>query len=131
MTAEVVSTASRPPGEPRLRSHGPPVWLLALLGTAITATFFYLSRIPERRRELAVPPRNGVSMPRSGEEAWPMPPMVRVDDAAGIAFVSVYDDSTLDFVSEKRCDPALVDTHPYDRLMGYGAVEILLTKSLE
>jgi hypothetical protein len=63
-------------------------------------------------------------------EDWPMPPMIRVDKHAGIAFMSKYDDSTLNFISEERCDPSLVDSHPYDRLMGYGAVEIRLSKLL-
>ncbi len=62
-------------------------------------------------------------------EDWPMPLMVRVDEAAGIAFASTYDDS-IAFVSEERCDPSLAETHPYDRLMGYGSVEIRLTKLL-
>ena len=62
-------------------------------------------------------------------ENWPMPSMVRVDEHAGIAFMSQYDDS-ISFISEERCDPSLVDSHPYDALMGAGAVEIRLTKLL-
>ena len=68
--------------------------------------------------------------PNWKDEDWPMPPMIRVDEHAGIALMSTYDDATLDFISEERCDPSLVDSHPYDRLMGYGAVEIRLTKLL-
>ena len=64
-------------------------------------------------------------------EDWPMPKMVRVDEHTGIAFMSQYDDATLNFISEIRCDPGLVDSHPYDRLMGYGAVEIRLTKLID
>lgn len=63
-------------------------------------------------------------------EEWPMPAMIRVDERAGIAFLSKYDDSTLHLISEERCDPSLLDDYPYDRLMGYGAVEIRLTKLL-
>ncbi|MCP3661223.1 MAG: hypothetical protein GY696_01810 [Gammaproteobacteria bacterium] len=63
-------------------------------------------------------------------EDWPIPPMVRVDEHAGIAFMSKYDDSTLEFIFEERCGPSLLDSHPYDRLMGHGAVEIRLTKLL-
>jgi hypothetical protein len=62
-------------------------------------------------------------------EDWPMPPMVRVDKYAGIAFMSQYD-STLNIISEARCDPSLVDSHPYDGLLGQGAIEIRLTKLL-
>ena len=49
-----------------------------------------------------------------------MPPFVRVDEEAGIAFVSCYDAPTFDCISEKRCDPKLVQSHPYDRLIGIG-----------
>ncbi len=28
------------------------------------------------------------------------------------------------FISDERCDPGLVDSHPYDAHMGAGAVEI-------
>lgn len=68
--------------------------------------------------------------PNWKNEDWPMPPMIRVDEHAGIAFMSKYDDSTMACISEERCDPSLVDTHPYDRLMGYGSVEVRLTKLL-
>jgi hypothetical protein len=64
------------------------------------------------------------------EKDWKMPPFVRVDEHAGKAFLSVYDENTLKFVSEKPCDPALVDEYPYDSDMGYGSVEIQLTKLL-
>ena len=61
---------------------------------------------------------------------WGMPPFVRVDEHAGKAFLSVYDENTFECISEKPCDPSLVDEYPYDRMMGYGAVEIRLTKIL-
>jgi hypothetical protein len=68
--------------------------------------------------------------PNWNNEKWPLPPMVRVDENAGIAFISYYDDS-MDIVSEERCDLSLVNDHPYDALMGAGAVEIKLTKLLK
>jgi hypothetical protein len=64
------------------------------------------------------------------KDEWKMPPFVRVDEHSGKAFVSVYDDNTLNFVSEKPCNPALVDKYPHDIGMGYGSVEIQLTKLL-
>jgi hypothetical protein len=64
------------------------------------------------------------------EEEWKMPPFIRVDEHSGKAFLSVYDENTLNFVSEKPCSPALVSKYPYDRSMGYGSVEIKLTKLL-
>ena len=64
------------------------------------------------------------------EANWKMPPFVRVDDHEGKAFVSVYDESTFACMSERPCDPALANQYHYDGDMGYGAVEILLTKLL-
>ena len=68
--------------------------------------------------------------PDWNSEIWPMPPMVRVDEKDGIAFIAYYDEKTVELISEERCDPVLVESHPYDRLMGYGSVEISLTKLL-
>jgi hypothetical protein len=64
------------------------------------------------------------------EEEWRMPPMVRINTGEGTAFLSVYDEDSFECVSEKPCDPGLVDQYPYDRTMGYGAVEIRLTSLL-
>lgn len=61
---------------------------------------------------------------------WPMPPMIRVDDSLGVAFLSSYDDLTLKCIAEEKCDPKLIDKYPYDGLMGAGAVEIRLTNIL-
>jgi len=62
---------------------------------------------------------------------WPMSPMIRVDKSANIAFLSHYDNITLDFLFEEKCSPDLIDQYPYDRLMGYGAVEIRLSNLVE
>ncbi len=61
---------------------------------------------------------------------WPMPGFVRVDDETGAARKSVYDPHTFVLLSEEPCDPSLVESLPYDGLMGYGFVEIRLTKLL-
>ena len=72
---------------------------------------------------------------KSSEECdcddWPMPPMIRVDSNSGVAFLSTYDNSTLECVAEEKCDPKLIDKFPYDGLMGAGAVEIMLTNLLD
>lgn len=64
-------------------------------------------------------------------EDWPMPPLIRVDESVGLAYISIYDQTTFSLVSESICDPNLKDSYPFDRMMGYGSVEIRLTKLLE
>jgi len=44
--------------------------------------------------------------------------------------MSEYDQSNMKFISEKKCDPSLASSYPDDGLMGYGAIEIRLTKLL-
>jgi hypothetical protein len=61
---------------------------------------------------------------------WPMPPFIRVDDATGMALLSIYSEDTLEFLEEKPCDAALVSKFPYDRFSGSGAAEIRLTNLL-
>lgn len=65
------------------------------------------------------------------ESEWPMPAFVRIDEHTGIAFLTTYDEVTFRCDSETRCDPKFVKNHPYDRLMGAGAVEIRLTNLLK
>ena len=64
-------------------------------------------------------------------EDWPMPPFIRVIDGEEAAFMTEYDPITLRAKTEKKCDASLVATHPYDRLMGYGSVELRLTDLLD
>ena len=45
--------------------------------------------------------------------------------------MSYYSDDDMAFEYEEACDASLVDTHPYDCLMGYGAAEITLTMLLD
>ena len=64
-------------------------------------------------------------------DEWPMPSFVRIDEHAGIAFISTYDPKTFKCISEKRCAPEIAETYPYDQMMGSGAAEIRLTKLLD
>jgi len=59
-----------------------------------------------------------------------MPPRIRVDEAVNRAWLSRYDEDTFELISEAEVDPSLINQYPYDRTMGYGAVEIRLTKLL-
>ncbi len=64
---------------------------------------------------------------RWNHDLWALPPLSRVDENAGRAWLSMYDDS-LQCLSEKEIDPTEALRYPNDRLMGAGAVEIRLTK---
>lgn len=74
--------------------------------------------------------------PQAGEidgwkrEAWPFPPMFREDEAAGRAWLSHYDEDSLEVICEEPVTSDRRNMYPYDRLMGYGAAEIRLTKLL-
>lgn len=71
------------------------------------------------------------SLPDWDRSRWPMPLMFRGDESPnGKCWLSRYDDDTLNFVEEMPASRDLEDQYPYDRLMGYGAVEIRLTKIL-
>jgi len=70
------------------------------------------------------------SIPRWNRDDWPMPPRIRVDEAVNRAWLSRYDEDTFELISEAEVDPSLINQYPYDRTMGYGAVEIRLTKLL-
>jgi hypothetical protein len=63
-------------------------------------------------------------------DEWPMPPLIRVNEITGRAFLSRYDDHTFRCVDEEEVSPTVVDEYPYDRTMGAGAIEIRLTKLL-
>jgi hypothetical protein len=62
-------------------------------------------------------------------DAWPMPPFVRLNEEDGIAMKAVYNDD-LEILSEEPCDPSLAAEFPKDSLMGYGFVELKLTRLL-
>lgn len=63
---------------------------------------------------------------------WPLPALYREDEYEKRAWLSYYNDRNLDFIREEpspfRGD--YFEDYPYDRVMGYGAVEIRLTKLL-
>lgn len=64
------------------------------------------------------------------DDEWPMPPLIRVDEFAGRAFLSHYDDRTFDCIDEEEVSPALVARYPYDGTDGDHAAEIRLSKLL-
>ena len=72
------------------------------------------------------------TLPGFKPEDWPMPEFVRYNDDGSMAFISRYDDETLDFVRERKvpaaeaCDPSLLP----DGVAGFGAVELRLTALL-
>lgn len=57
---------------------------------------------------------------------WPMPPQGRIGDGEEVGFLSWYDEDTLECIAEERRPREDLAPYPYDRLMGYGAVEIRL-----
>jgi len=61
---------------------------------------------------------------------WPMPAFIRIDESENRAWLSYYDEYDFSFIKEDEVSPELKDKYPYDRDMGYGAVEIRLTKLL-
>ncbi|MCK6474914.1 MAG: immunity 26/phosphotriesterase HocA family protein [Planctomycetes bacterium] len=64
------------------------------------------------------------------QNRWPMKPLARVDEAAKRAWLSFYDDA-LNCTKESEITVEEAKNHPYDRMMGAGAVEIRLTALLE
>ena len=63
-------------------------------------------------------------------ENWPVPPFYRHDEKTEKAWLSFYSDQNLSFLREEPTEFSHESALPYDRLMGYGAVEIRLTASL-
>lgn len=61
---------------------------------------------------------------------WPMPAFIRVDEIDNRAWLSYYNENDFSFIREEEVSPTIKDKYPYDRDMGYGAVEIRLTKML-
>jgi len=62
---------------------------------------------------------------------WPMPPLIRVDEHAGKAFLSTYDDRTFKCLREEKVALSLVNQYPPDVSSGYVAIEIHLTNLLD
>lgn len=65
------------------------------------------------------------------DNCWPMPPFLRIDEYENKAWLSYYDENDFSFLKEIEVSPDLKDKYPYDRNMGYGAVEIRLTTLLK
>lgn len=65
-------------------------------------------------------------------EAWPMPAFCSAHEDENMVTITLYDDSTLDTKSVNTV-PRSEETArlPVDRVMGYGAVEIRLTRLLK
>ncbi len=61
--------------------------------------------------------------------AWPMPPFIRVDEKANTAMKTTFNDN-FEIISDVPCDPSLAILFPKDSSMGYGFVEIRLTRLL-
>ena len=63
---------------------------------------------------------------------WPLPALNREDVEAKKSWISYYDNDNLKFVREESVEfgQERCKRHPYDRLMGYGAAEIRMTKLL-
>jgi len=62
---------------------------------------------------------------------WPMPPLIRIDEHCGKAWLSEYDEKTFNCISEKQVDPGLKNKYPEDSLSGYGAIEIRIALLLD
>lgn len=58
---------------------------------------------------------------------WEFKPLARIDESAGRAWLSVYDDK-FNCIEEREITVKEAGKHPYDRMMGAGSVEIRLTK---
>jgi hypothetical protein len=55
--------------------------------------------------------------------AWPMPAFVRKDESSGIVYVSEFDPVTFECLRETKGDESILESLPYDRMMGHVAVE--------
>ncbi|MBT3785708.1 hypothetical protein HOF92_12085 [bacterium] len=62
---------------------------------------------------------------------WPMPQFFRKDLVSEKAWLSKYDEESFKFLSETPTTKENEHYFPYDRDMGYGAVEIRLTHQLK
>ena len=62
---------------------------------------------------------------------WAIPPLARRDALGEQIYLTTYDDETLQVIEEREGTEQDLQRYPYDRLMGYGAVEIRLTHVLQ
>lgn len=64
------------------------------------------------------------------DKMWPVPQFRHYDDVGRQCYVRHYDPQTLAFVRETKVAASECEHYPKDGLMGYGAVEIRLTRLL-
>ncbi len=71
-------------------------------------------------------------IPNWSRQQWAMPKFIRGDKDDLKLILSTYDENSLDLISEIEVEASEISflDYPPDRLMGYGAVEIRLTKLL-
>ncbi len=63
--------------------------------------------------------------------SWPLPPLVRYEELTGRSFRAYYDDSDPNrLLREERIPAGEAEQGPKEGLMGYGFVELVLTKAL-
>jgi Immunity protein 26 len=67
-------------------------------------------------------------LPRWDPELWPFPPLARVDKSSGRAWLSTYDERSFVCREEREVDVGAAQNFVADGVIGYGAVEIWLTK---
>lgn len=70
------------------------------------------------------------ALPKWSRSEWPLTPLYREDRKADKAWISTYDEKTLTILTEQPVPVGEGMDLPYDRLMGYGAAEIRLSKIL-
>lgn len=68
------------------------------------------------------------TLPSWDPELWPFPPLVRVDSSSGRAWLSAYDERSFVCREEREVEVGAAENYVADGVMGYGAVEIRLTK---
>jgi len=63
--------------------------------------------------------------------AWPMPVFVRYEELTGRTFQVFYDDlDPWQLLGERQVPPGVAEQGPKDGLMGFGYVELVLTRML-
>jgi hypothetical protein len=71
-------------------------------------------------------------IPDWSRKEWPMPSFLRFDEGDSIGFLSTYDEDSLKCINEQEVQLSRINAldFPKDSVMGYGFVEIKLTKLL-
>ncbi len=71
-------------------------------------------------------------VPDWSRKKWPMPSFLRFDEGASTGFLSTYDEDSLECINEQEVELSRINVRDFskDSVMGYGFVEIKLTKLL-